>query len=73
VRNVSFLKVRLVSVSGHNVCRTQRHRASNALRSISHDAPGDLARRLSKWTWAGWMYVSVTGVVVYFMLHVIHW
>ncbi len=30
-------------------------------------------RRLSKWTWAGWMYVSVTGVVVYFMLHVIGW
>ncbi len=30
-------------------------------------------RRLSKWTWAGWMYVSVTGVLVYFMLHVIHW
>ena len=30
-------------------------------------------RRLSRWTWAGWMYVSVTGVVVYFMLHVIRW
>ncbi len=30
-------------------------------------------RRLSKWTWAGWMYVSVTGVMVYFMLHVIRW
>ncbi len=30
-------------------------------------------RRRSKWTWAGWMYVSVTGVVVYFMLHVIRW
>ncbi len=30
-------------------------------------------RRLSKWTWAGWIYVSVTGVVVYVMLHVIHW
>ncbi len=30
-------------------------------------------RRLSKWTWAGWMYVSITGVVVYFMLHVIRW
>jgi putative membrane protein len=28
-------------------------------------------RRLSRWTWAAWMYVSVTGVVVYFMLHVI--
>ena len=30
-------------------------------------------RRLSKWTWAGWMYVSITGVVVYCMLHVIRW
>ncbi len=30
-------------------------------------------RRLSKWTWAGWMYVAVTGVVVYSMLHVIRW
>ena len=30
-------------------------------------------RRLSKWTWAGWMYVSVTGVLVYSMLHVIRW
>lgn len=30
-------------------------------------------RRLSVWTWAGWMYVSVTGVVVYCMLHVIRW
>ncbi len=30
-------------------------------------------RRLSKWTWAGWMYVSVTGVVVYSMLQVIRW
>jgi len=30
-------------------------------------------RRLSRWTWAGWMYVSVTGVVVYCMLHVIVW
>ncbi len=33
----------------------------------------DTHRRLSKWTWAGWMYVSVTGVVVYCMLHVIGW
>ena len=30
-------------------------------------------RRLSKWTWAGWLYVSVTGVGVYLMLHVIRW
>ena len=30
-------------------------------------------RRLSRWTWAGWMYVSVSGVSVYLMLHVVHW
>ena len=30
-------------------------------------------RRLSPWTWGAWMYVSVTGVTVYFMLHVIRW
>ncbi len=30
-------------------------------------------RRISRWTWAGWMYVSITGVVVYFILHVIRW
>ena len=30
-------------------------------------------RRLSRWTWAGWIYVSVTGVVVYLMLHVLDW
>ena len=30
-------------------------------------------RKLSRWTWAGWMYVSVTGVMVFFMLHVIRW
>ncbi len=30
-------------------------------------------RRVSRWTWAGWMYVSVTGVAVYFILHVIRW
>ena len=30
-------------------------------------------KRLSRWTWAGWMYVSVTGVLVYLMLHVIDW
>jgi putative membrane protein len=30
-------------------------------------------RRLSKWTWMGWIYVSVTGVADYFMLHVIRW
>lgn len=30
-------------------------------------------RRVARWTWAGWMYVSVTGVAVFFMLHVIDW
>ncbi len=30
-------------------------------------------RRLSKWTWAAWMYVSVTGIAVYVTLHVIRW
>ena len=30
-------------------------------------------RRLSKWICTGWMYVSITGVVVYFMIHVISW
>jgi len=26
-------------------------------------------RRIAKWTWPIWMYVSVTGVVVYLMLY----
>ena len=30
-------------------------------------------RRVARWTWAGWMYVSITGVVVFLMLHVIDW
>jgi len=30
-------------------------------------------KRLSRWTWATWMYVSVTGVLIYLMLHVIDW
>ncbi|MAJ61288.1 MAG: hypothetical protein CBC48_15895 [bacterium TMED88] len=33
----------------------------------------DRHRRLARWTWAGWMYVSVTGIVVFLMLHVIDW
>lgn len=28
-------------------------------------------RRLARWTWPLWMYVSVTGVLIYFMLY--HW
>jgi len=30
-------------------------------------------KKLSRWTWGAWMYVSVTGVLVYVMLHVIDW
>jgi putative membrane protein len=30
-------------------------------------------KRVARWTWAGWMYVSVTGIVVWLMLHVIDW
>lgn len=26
-------------------------------------------RRLARWTWPLWMYVSVTGVVIYFLLY----
>jgi uncharacterized membrane protein YozB (DUF420 family) len=29
----------------------------------------DRHRRLAKWTWPIWMYVSVTGVVIYLMLY----
>ena len=29
----------------------------------------DEHRRLSAWVWPSWMYVSVTGVVVYWMLY----
>lgn len=31
----------------------------------------DAHRRLARWTWPLWMYVSVTGVLIYFMLY--HW
>lgn len=30
----------------------------------------DRHRRIARWTWPIWMYVSVTGVLVYFMLYV---
>jgi len=26
-------------------------------------------RRIARWTWPLWMYVSVTGVVIYVMLY----
>lgn len=29
----------------------------------------DKHRRIARWTWPLWMYVSTTGVVVYFMLY----
>ena len=32
----------------------------------------DLHRRLARWTWPIWVYVSVTGVIVYFLLHRIY-
>ncbi|MDH4016964.1 MAG: DUF420 domain-containing protein [Actinomycetota bacterium] len=30
-------------------------------------------KRVARWTWAGWMYVSVTGIAIWLMLHVISW
>jgi uncharacterized membrane protein YozB (DUF420 family) len=30
----------------------------------------DRHRRMAKWTWPIWLYVSVTGVLVYLMLYV---
>ena len=32
-----------------------------------------LHKRLARWTLGGWLYVSVTGVMIFFMLHVIAW
>ncbi len=29
----------------------------------------DRHKRIARWTWPIWMYVSVTGVVIYFMLY----
>ena len=29
----------------------------------------DLHKRIARWTWPLWMYVSVTGVVIYLMLY----
>ncbi len=31
----------------------------------------DRHRKIARWTWPIWMYVSITGVLVYFMLY--HW
>ncbi len=30
-------------------------------------------KRFSRFTWAGWMYVSVTGVLIFLLLHVMQW
>ena len=30
-------------------------------------------RAIAKWTWPLWMYVCVTGVVVYWMVYVVRW
>jgi uncharacterized membrane protein YozB (DUF420 family) len=29
----------------------------------------DLHKRIARWTWPLWMYVSVTGVIIYFLLY----
>lgn len=33
----------------------------------------DLHARLARWTLPLWLYVSVTGVVIYWMLYQVHW
>jgi len=30
----------------------------------------DKHRRIARWTWPLWMYVSVTGVLIYYLLYV---
>ena len=44
-----------------------------ALRTIWLAIHGDFVRhrRWARWTWPLWLYVSVTGVLVYFVLYVI--
>jgi uncharacterized membrane protein YozB (DUF420 family) len=29
----------------------------------------ELHKKIARWTWPLWMYVSVTGVIVYFLLY----
>ncbi len=31
----------------------------------------ELQKKIARWTWQLWMYVSVTGVVIYFLLYII--
>jgi putative membrane protein len=44
-----------------------------ALITISRAMKGryELHKKIARWTWPIWMYVSVTGVLVYFFLY--HW
>ena len=30
----------------------------------------ELHKKIARWTWPLWMYVSVTGVVIYWLLYV---
>lgn len=41
------------------------------IRALQHALRGDFPKhlRIVKWGWPIWMYVSVTGVIVYFMLY----
>ena len=41
------------------------------IRAVQHALRGDFARhrRIVRWGWPVWMYVSVTGVIVYLMLY----
>ncbi|MGC1679075.1 MAG: DUF420 domain-containing protein [Candidatus Binataceae bacterium] len=45
-----------------------------ALFTVSYALRGRFAshRRIARWTWPLWMYVSVTGVIVYFMLYILY-
>ena len=42
-----------------------------AIITLSHALRQDFARHraIARWTWPIWMYVSVTGVIVYLMLY----
>ncbi len=42
-----------------------------AIMTLRRALKGEFARhrKLAKWTWPIWMYVSVTGVIVYLMLY----
>jgi putative membrane protein len=37
---------------------------------LAHEERFEAHRRLARWTWPLWMYVSVTGVLVYLALYV---